>query len=70
MKYGVKVWEVCDARNGCCFDFDVYLSCPTSLGGVEGQEVQLGQQTILKLKEKLMDENYHVYFDNYFTSIP
>ena len=34
-KYGVKVWEICDARNGYCFDFDVYLGRPTDPGGVE-----------------------------------
>ena len=69
-KYGVKVWEICDARNGYCFDFDVYLGRPTGPGGAEAREVQLGQWTVLKLTEKLRDKNYHVYFDNYFTSIP
>ena len=42
-KYGVKVWEICDARNGYCFDFDVYLGHPTGPGGAEAREVQLGQ---------------------------
>ena len=69
-KYGVKVWEICDARNGCRFDFNVYLDHPTGPGGAEARQVQLGQQTVLKLTEKLRDKNYHVYFDNYFTSIP
>ena len=53
MKYGVKVWEICNARNGYCFDFDVYLGCPAGPGGAEAQEVQLGQRTVLKLTEKL-----------------
>ena len=39
-------------------------------GGAEAREVLLEQQTVLKLKEKLRYKNYHVYFDNYFTSIP
>ena len=34
-KYGVKVWEICDSRNGYCFDFDVYLGRPTGARGAE-----------------------------------
>ena len=34
-KYGVKVWEICDARGGYCFDFDVYLGHPTGPGDVK-----------------------------------
>ena len=29
----IKVWEVCDSRNGYCFDFNVYLGRPTGPGG-------------------------------------
>ena len=69
-KYGIKVWEVCDSRNGYCFDFDVYLGRPTGPGGNETREVELGKKTVLKLTEKLRNKNYHVYFDNYFTGVP
>ena len=65
-KYGIKVWEACDARNGFCFDFDVYLGRPT---GMEAWESALGRKTVLKLTEKLRDKHYHVYFDNYFASV-
>ena len=68
-KYSVKVWEACNTRNGYCFDSNVHLGLPSSPGGAEAREVRLGQQTVLKLTEKLRDKNYHVYFDNYFASI-
>ena len=69
-KYGIRVWEVCDSRNGYCFDFDVYLGRPTSPGGSETRKVELGKKTVLKLMEKFCDKNYHVYFDNYLTGVP
>ena len=65
-KYGIKVWEACDARNGFCYDFNVYLGRPM---GMEARESPLGKKTVLKLTEKLRDKHYHVYFDNYFTSV-
>ena len=49
-KYGIKVWETCDARNGFCFDFDVYHGSPI---GLEAWESALGKKTVLKLTEKL-----------------
>ena len=49
-KYGINVWEACDARNGFCFDFYVYLD---RLMGMEAQESALGKKTVLKLTEKL-----------------
>ena len=36
---------------------------------MEARESALGKKTVLKLTEKLRDKHYHVYFDNYFTSI-
>ena len=65
-EYGIKVCEACDARNGFCFDFDVYLGRPT---GMEARESALGKKTVLKLTERFRDKHYHVYFDNYFTSV-
>ena len=57
-KYGIKVWEACDARNGFCFDFNFYLGRPT---GIEAWESALGKKTVLKLTEKLRDKHYYVY---------
>ena len=56
-KYGIKVWEACDARNSFCFDFDVYLGHPTGPGGMEARESALGKKTVLKLTEKLRDKH-------------
>ena len=68
-KYNITVWEACDARNGFCFNFDVYLCRPTGPRGMKAQESALGKKTVLKLTEKLRDKHNHVYFDNYFTSV-
>ena len=53
-KYGIKVCEACDARNGFCFNFDVYLGRrPTGMEARESGESALGKKTVLKLTEKL-----------------
>ena len=65
VKRGIKVWMRCDARNAYLADFDVYLGKaeqPTDNG--------LGYDVVKKLSEDIEGRFHHLYFDNYFTSVP
>ena len=54
-----------DAVNGYFCTFDVYVGKPSD-GTVT--EVGLGERVVLQLSENLRGLNYHLYFDNYFSS--
>ena len=64
-KYGIKVWMREDSHNGYVNEFEVYV------GRLAGQkhEVGLGKKVILKLTEKLVGKNNHIYFDRFFSSV-
>ena len=64
-KYGIKVWMRADSHNGYANEFEVYV------GRLAGQkhEVGLERKVILKLTEKLVGKNNHIYFDRYFNSV-
>ena len=64
-KYAIKVWMAADSSNGYVLNFDVYL----------GKEVDgcrriygLGYDVVTKLIRPYMNQNHHVFFDNFFTS--
>lgn len=61
-KRGIKVWIHADSHNGYICDFIIY-------NGKVGNTVEkdLGAEVVLELSETLFGDNYHVYFDNYFT---
>ena len=53
-----------DSHNGYICDVDVYT------GKEDSVETALGSKVVKKLSQQLVGGNYHLYFDNYFTSIP
>ena len=65
-KWGIKLWVIADSANGYTYDFDVYA------GKNAGQEVSpngLGYDVVMRLVSSLMNQGYHLYFDNYYTSV-
>ena len=64
IKRGFKVWVRADAENGYISELDVYI-------GKKGDKIEtgLGQSVVEKLTEKLVGKYYHIYFDNFFSSI-
>ena len=64
IKRGIKVWILADSVNGYILDLKVYI-------GKEGDTVEknLGMKVVSELTSKL-SRGHHVYFDNYFTSLP
>ena len=64
IKRGFKVWVRADAHNGYISELEVY-------SGKKGDTVQkgLGQTVVETLTDKLAGKYYHIYFDNFFSSI-
>jgi hypothetical protein len=68
IKWGLKVWMRCDSLSGFCHQFEFYQ------GKEDTDEVNesmngLGYRVVQKLTMPLRGQFYHVYFDNFFTSI-
>lgn len=61
---GNKVWVRADGWNGNVSDFRVYCG---ETSGIEGKN--LGGRVVTSLTETLKNKYYHVYFDNYFSSV-
>ena len=63
VKRGFKVWVRADSHNGYVSELQVYV------GKEKQSEYGLGGRIIKDLTKNLVGKNYHVYCDNYFTSI-
>ena len=64
IKHGIKVWMRCDSKSAYLQQFNIYLGC----GG--NSEYGMGYDVVMNLCEQIRGKNYHVYFDNLFTSVP
>ena len=65
-RWGIKLWVLADSSNGYTIDFNVYI------GKVAGQEVSangLGYDVIMKLMNPYFHQGYHLYVDNFYTSV-
>ena len=64
---GFKIWVRADSVNGYVCDFSVYT------GREEEVERDLGAKVVKRLVKGLVQPlagcNYHVYFDNYFSTV-
>ena len=66
VKWGIKLWCLCEATSGYCLAFTVYTGVEA---GVDAVTHDLGYRVVMKLKENYLHQNRHVYADNYFTSV-
>ncbi|XP_058810261.1 piggyBac transposable element-derived protein 2-like [Phymastichus coffea] len=73
-RYRIKLWALCGA-NGYIFNVDIYCGKNDTSIGINLSACPLGSRVVLQMvnpllhsfsKRKLSD--YHVYFDNYFTT--
>ena len=65
-KWGIKLWVLADSSNGYTIDFNVYI------GRAAGREVSangLGYDVVMKLMDPFFDQGYHLYVDNFYTSV-
>ena len=64
-KWGVKLWVLADSANGYTVDFNVYIGKEATKGiSVNG----LGYDVVMQLMESFLDQGYHLYLDNFYTS--
>ena len=64
IKRGFKVWCTADSSNGYIGNFVVY----TGKSG-DGPTTDLGYKVVMELCKDILGKGYHVYCDNYFTSV-
>lgn len=65
-KWGIKLWVLADSSNGYTVDFNVYI------GKAAGQQVSqygLAYDVVMKLIEPYLNQGYHLFFDNFYTSM-
>ena len=65
-KWGIKLWVLADSSNGYTVDFNVYI------GKAAGRQVSangLGYDVVMKLMAPLFNQGYHLYVDNFYTSL-
>ena len=63
IKRGIKVWCRADAHNGYMCEVQVYT------GKSDSAESGLGKRVVLDLARRLEGKKYHLYFDNFFSSV-
>ena len=63
IKRGFKVWVRADGQNGYMCDLEVYTGKDTST------ERHLGAKVVRKLSRPLEGGRYHIYFDNFFSTL-
>ena len=63
-KRGFKSWSLCDAHNGFSYNIDIYTGA-----GNNNNNMGLGPSVVVSLSDPLMDKGYHLYYDNYFSSV-
>ena len=64
VKRGIKVWCRADSQNGYICQFQIY----TGAAGSKEPGLQRGERVVLDLLKELEGKNYHLYFNNFFTT--
>ena len=63
-KWGMKLWVLADSSIGYTYDFDVYLGTSTATSGFG-----LAYDVVMNLVKSIVNEGYHLFFDNFYTSV-
>jgi len=64
-KWGIKLWVLADSSNGYTIDFNVYIG-RAAVGEVSANG--LGYDVVVKLMQPFLNQGYHLYIDNFYTS--
>lgn len=64
IKFGVKFFELCNAKTGYCKNFSIYAGKNDRETGVIGKTGKI----VLDLVADLHYRNHHLYVDNFYTS--
>ena len=66
VKWGVKLWMLCDSTSGYCYNFDLYSGRDVDFEELEN--VGITAAVVIKLCQDLWDSGRIVYTDRYYTS--
>ena len=66
VKWGVKVWVLCDLVNGYICTFDVYTGKDTSSATMHAHG--LAYSIVMKLVQSYLKKGYIIYTDNFYSS--
>ena len=69
VKFGIKVWELCDSETGYCSSFEVYTGKQTTPTPTRVQ-YGLGYDIVWRLSQIYHNQNRHIYIDQFFNSVP
>ena len=64
-KWGIKLWVLADSSNGYTVDFNVYIG---RAAGRDVSENGLGYDVVVRLMQPFLNQGYHLYIDNFYTS--
>jgi hypothetical protein len=64
MKYGMRVYLLCDSSNAYCCKLEMYTGKSTTPPSAFGLTYDL----VLRLMQGYLGKGYHLYVDNYYTS--
>ena len=65
IKWGIKLWVLCDARTGYCLALYVYTGHDDHLAEGMG----LTYNIVIKLSSSYLLRNHHLYADNFYSSL-
>ena len=63
VKFGIKLWAICEAKTGYCLNFQIYKGKENDTG-----EKGLGNRVVMDLTEPYLDQNRHIYMDNFYSN--
>ena len=64
-KFGIKIWAICDSKNGYLLDFSVYSGKEKDAD----KNVALSTRVVENLSEKYTNEGHIIYMDNFYSSV-
>lgn len=65
--WGIKLYAFC-GRSGLLYDFIIYQGATTELDSVEKDVYGLAGAVVIKLCQRISENNVQVYFDNFFSN--
>lgn len=65
--WGIKIFALCGS-SGLLSDFIIYQGSTTELDAQQLEVFGLGASVILKLSERITEQNVQLFFDNYFSN--
>ena len=68
VRFGIKLWKLCESATGYCYKFDVYMR--KSKDADDPLPLRRSAAISMNLVKGLEHKNYDVYMDNYHTSVP